>query len=99
MVPKEGFEPPTYGLQNRCTTPVLFGLGCKGWSRTTCLQVMSLARYRFSTLLQIWWTLSDSNRSPPACKAGALPDELRALNSLTAESSSAYDSSIQRDHA
>ncbi len=25
-----------------------------------------------------WWTLSDSNRSPPACKAGALPDELRA---------------------
>ena len=26
MVPKEGFEPPTYGLQNRCTTPVLFGL-------------------------------------------------------------------------
>ena len=27
----------------------------------------------------IWWTLSGSNRSPPACKAGALPNELRAL--------------------
>ena len=26
----------------------------------------------------VWWTLADSNRSPPACKAGALPDELRA---------------------
>lgn len=25
------------------------------------------------------WTLSDSNRPPPACKAGALPDELKAL--------------------
>tara|TARA_R110002124_G_scaffold186539_4_gene353996 strand:+ start:120 stop:401 length:282 start_codon:yes stop_codon:yes gene_type:complete len=24
MVPEEGFEPPTFGLQNRCTTTVLF---------------------------------------------------------------------------
>lgn len=24
------------------------------------------------------WTVSDSNRPPPACKAGALPDELTA---------------------
>ncbi len=24
-----------------------------------------------------WWSLSDSNRPPPACKADALPDELR----------------------
>ena len=23
MVPGEGFEPPTFGLQNRCTTTVL----------------------------------------------------------------------------
>ena len=23
MMPAEGFEPPTYGLQNRCTTTVL----------------------------------------------------------------------------
>ncbi len=23
LVPGEGFEPPTFGLQNRCTTPVL----------------------------------------------------------------------------
>ena len=23
MVPAEGFEPPTFGLQNRCTTTVL----------------------------------------------------------------------------
>src|SRR5690606_33543556 len=25
----------------------------------------------------IWWSLSGSNRRPPACKAGALPAELR----------------------
>lgn len=25
-----------------------------------------------------WWTLSESNRRPPACKADALPSELRA---------------------
>jgi hypothetical protein len=25
-----------------------------------------------------WWTLPDSNRPPPPCKSGALPDELRA---------------------
>ena len=24
----------------------------------------------------LWWRISDLNRSPPACKAGALPDEL-----------------------
>lgn len=27
----------------------------------------------------LWWTLSVSNRPPPACKTGALPTELRAL--------------------
>ena len=26
----------------------------------------------------IWWTIPDSNRSPQACKASALPDELMA---------------------
>ena len=30
-------------------------------------------------LAQQAWRLSDSNRSPPACKAGALPDELSPL--------------------
>ncbi len=27
----------------------------------------------------IWWRRSDLNRLPPACKAGALPTELRPL--------------------
>jgi hypothetical protein len=30
-----------------------------------------------------WWTLSGSNRLPPACKAGALPSELRAHELVT----------------
>lgn len=37
----------------------------------------------FATWLhpRIWWTPSDSNRPPPACKTSALPDELGARNS------------------
>ena len=30
--------------------------------------------------LKFWWRLTGSNRSPPACKAGALPDELNPHN-------------------
>ena len=29
-----------------------------------------------------WWTMPDSNRPPPACKAGALPNELMAHQKL-----------------
>jgi hypothetical protein len=32
-LPAEGFEPPTYGLQNRCTTTVLSRRGCDRASR------------------------------------------------------------------
>ena len=31
-----------------------------------------------SYLLDLWWTWPDSNRLPPACKAGVLPGELQA---------------------
>jgi hypothetical protein len=30
----------------------------------------------------VWWSLSGSNRRPPACKAGALPAELRPQDTL-----------------
>ena len=30
-------------------------------------------------LLETWWSRTGSNRRPPACKAGALPTELRPL--------------------
>ena len=29
-----------------------------------------------------WWTIAGSNRSPPECKSGALPNELMALKLL-----------------
>jgi hypothetical protein len=35
LVPGEGFEPPTFGLQNRCTTAVLTRPGM-GWSGKIC---------------------------------------------------------------
>ena len=31
----------------------------------------------FSSLSPVWWSLRDSNPLPPACKAGALPAELK----------------------
>ena len=36
------------------------------------------ARLAFSILL-FWWSWTESNRLPPACKAGALPNELQPL--------------------
>ncbi len=29
-----------------------------------------------SRLRLVWWSMADSNRPPPACDAGALPNEL-----------------------
>jgi hypothetical protein len=45
MVPAEGFEPPTFGLQNRCTTTVLSRHAKKGWMRK--LLAFVHARKRF----------------------------------------------------
>jgi hypothetical protein len=33
--------------------------------------------YRPNNAAARWWSLSGSNRPPPACKAGALPNELK----------------------
>jgi hypothetical protein len=47
------------------------------------VQNKKLRNYTFLTkafikrLRKKWWSLSDSNRPPPECKSGALPDELR----------------------
>ena len=38
-----------------------------------------LTNDRKSSRHQIWWSRTGSNRRPPACKAGALPAELRPL--------------------
>ena len=41
MVPGEGFEPPTFGLQNRCTTTVL----TRQYQSLTQFSVSSLSRF------------------------------------------------------
>src|ERR1700682_782443 len=39
-----------------------------------------LAHLQFSKIAKSWWSRSGSNRRHPACKAGALPAELRPLH-------------------
>lgn len=40
-----------------------------------------LAFKRNAEKKMFWWTVPDSNRPPPVCKTGALPDELTAHES------------------
>lgn len=62
---------PTEGLAPSCPKAPRFGLGVYAFHH-----VGSGGRERS-------WTRSDSNRSPAACKAAALPDELRARGRST----------------
>ena len=36
----------------------------------------------FTNALDVWWSRTGSNRRPPACKAGALPTELRPRKAM-----------------
>lgn len=50
-------------------------------NRTACCQrrqIYSLLGLPNPSLSENWWTLPGSNRPPPACKASALPNELKA---------------------
>ena len=42
-----------------------------------CLAVQSTCRRLICPANKTWWSRTGSNRRPPACKAGALPIELR----------------------
>ena len=70
-------ETPTYSLTlvSRLAAP----RPSRGRYETRCFEnlfcVFQRSKIGFTT-----WTLAGSNRRPPACKAGALPAELRALN-------------------
>ncbi len=44
-------------------------------------RAMPPKRHRKLCFLPKWWSLSGSNRRPPACKAGALPAELKPQSS------------------
>ncbi len=72
MEPSAGLEPATVEVEARRSVPAeLRGHGACEWSRKHWAPRIS--RYGIR-----WWTVSVSNRPPPACKAGALPDELTA---------------------
>jgi hypothetical protein len=59
----------------------------KWWGATesnrACLRRPGYSRMDLphSSLPRDWWTLPESNRLPPACKASALPNELKAQRS------------------
>ncbi|KKR84865.1 MAG: hypothetical protein UU48_C0001G0162 [Candidatus Uhrbacteria bacterium GW2011_GWF2_41_16] len=51
LEPKEGFEPTTYGLQNRCSTPELFRrIKNGGWSRIRTYEGVSQQIYSLPPL-------------------------------------------------
>ena len=74
-----GNRTPTRGLQSHCA-PVItispnFLATPKGFEPLTFgFGDQRSAGLNYGAML--WWRISDLNRSPPACKAGALPDEL-----------------------
>src|SRR5215831_11355482 len=39
--------------------------------------VVSRLRWQTARASEVWWSWTESNRRPPACKAGALPTELQ----------------------
>ena len=65
LVAAGGLEPSTYRVWTGRSKPT-------GLHRQLLYKVL----YNFQ---QKWWSLRGSNPPPPACKAGALPDELRPL--------------------
>ena len=61
-------------LSQTLATSLFFKEPSSGYSAWRHSNLMCAQR---SILNQEWWSLSGSNRRPPACKAGALPAELR----------------------
>jgi hypothetical protein len=57
---------------------------------------VDLARINCSPLPSPWWTRSDSNRPPPQCDCGALPDELRARDWWTVRDSNSLPPQCHR---
>jgi hypothetical protein len=51
------------------------------WSRTPCFRRLWWSRT--PCFRRLWWSRPGSNRRPPACKAGALPAELRPRDQMS----------------
>jgi hypothetical protein len=67
---------PEQIFSSRCHTEQAAGFpGCKPFF----LRMITTHRLDANAMKR-WWSRTGSNRRPPACKAGALPAELRPLN-------------------
>ena len=64
MVGPDGLEPSTPRLSSACSNQLSYEPEFGNWQFS-------------SETSQTWWSRTGSNRRPPACKAGALPTELR----------------------
>ena len=64
MVGPDGFEPSTPRLSSACSNQLSYEPKIGKWRNAHPRR-------------KLWWSRPGSNRRPPACKAGALPTELR----------------------
>src|SRR5690606_30089154 len=78
MVGPGGLEPPTPRLSSACSNQLSYEpvIG-KASNYQPCFFQGHLSA---QPLFFKWWSRPDSNRRHPACKAGALPTELRPQN-------------------
>ena len=60
-------------------TNLLFTMSNRTGGRPRACRKPYLLRMNPTTRSPVWWSRTGSNRRPPACKAGALPAELRPL--------------------
>jgi hypothetical protein len=60
-------------------TNLLFTMSNRTGGRPRSLPQTLFLRMNPATRSLVWWSRTGSNRRPPACKAGALPAELRPL--------------------
>ena len=73
LPPRHRFEKPIHNVKER------------GRTRMSChtLTHGNLVASSLDIRISSWWSLSGSNRRPQACKASALPTELRPLSCVT----------------
>lgn len=78
-----GIEPALDGVRGR--RPADRRWSRNGWrdrARTCDLLVNGQLLYQLSYSPKKWWTRTEPNRRPAACRAAALPTELRARNNV-----------------
>ena len=68
---------PIHTDKDQYQTPASHAATPEARSTSSLTQQIISTPYRLSSWPSSWWRRTGSNRRPPACKAGALPAELR----------------------